>query len=277
MYLTKEKVNNINHKYNNGLELKRKEKIYHQNIFGVRKAGLVYSLDNLELIEYAKCHSNIFYFIEKYCNIKLKQFQINFIHNYLENKFNIWMHSKQIGSSKIKACLMLHLLLFDNDKSIFLSVNKKISGIELLDIIKKIYIDLPFFLKKGVKRFDKESIRFDDNSLLHIHPRSKTAAIGRNYHLFVFEDMSEIPPNIIEPFYRCIVPIASLLKDCKILISGQPNGYNLFYDLVTGKDSVYNVTRTYWWEIEGRGEEWKQEIISKIGEKAFKQYYELIF
>jgi hypothetical protein len=283
MIYTKEDILKIDEKLKNGLKLKRKERIYHNNIFGVRKSGIKYAMDYSEIEEYNKCKNSIFYFIEKYFNIKIRNYQKDFLNLVENNRFNIWMHSREIGSITIKALYYLHNLIFNRDKNIVLFSNKKMVSVELLNKIKEFYIKIPFFLKSGVLNWNDNKIFFEDMNTIYAFSITKESPIGFTFNIVDMCDISKVPSETFNMFYRSLIPTVSSIKDSKIIISSTLNGYNHFYELVKNSEldeddpnkNLYNTLRTYWWEIPNRDEKWRKEKINLLGNKMFRMEYEL--
>ncbi len=105
--LTTKKVDDIIHKENMGIKLKKHEKLWFTNIKGVRKANIPFALDDEEMKEYLKCKMSVHYFAQKYCQIKredgsigpmtLRDYQKDIIDLYTNNRFSILMASRQTG------------------------------------------------------------------------------------------------------------------------------------------------------------------------------------
>lgn len=105
--LTTEIVNDIEKRESLAKKLKRHEKLWFQNIKGVRKPYLVFAMTDLEFEEYIKCKINIHYFAENYCHIKredgtigpmkLRDYQKDIIDLYTKNPRSILMASRQTG------------------------------------------------------------------------------------------------------------------------------------------------------------------------------------
>jgi hypothetical protein len=105
--LTTELVDDIILRENLGKKLTRYEKLWFQNMHGIRKANLTFALTNNEFEEYIKCKINIHYFAEKYCQIKredgtigpmkLRDYQKDIIDLYTKNPRSILMASRQTG------------------------------------------------------------------------------------------------------------------------------------------------------------------------------------
>lgn len=72
-----------------------------------------------------------------------------------------------------------------------------------------------------------------------------------------------------------------------MIITSVPNAMNMFMHLVQNSErkendplkNIFITTRTYWWEVEGRDEQWKQDRINEMGGNIewFNQEYDLRF
>ena len=151
---TKEEIDIISRKYLNGEKILRTEKIYHQGLIGLRKKNILYSHSNEELIEYAKCSQNIYYFIENYTDMKLRDFQKDIIKHHQENRFTISMTSPQTGTNRIIILIHLHDILFKGEYSVFIMESRQMNSLENIEIFKEYYKQLPFFLQKGVVEWE---------------------------------------------------------------------------------------------------------------------------
>lgn len=90
-----------------GEKLKQHEKLWFNNIKGVRRSNLTFAMTNSELEEYMKCKMSVHYFAENYCQIKredgsigkmtLRDYQKDIIDLYTKNRFSILMASRQTG------------------------------------------------------------------------------------------------------------------------------------------------------------------------------------
>jgi hypothetical protein len=105
--LTTEIVDDIEIRENLGKILKRHEKLWFQNLRGIRKPYLTFAMTDMEFEEYIKCKINIHYFAENYCHIKredgtigpmrLRDYQKDIIDLYTKNPRSILMASRQTG------------------------------------------------------------------------------------------------------------------------------------------------------------------------------------
>ena len=267
---TSQLVTETTDKINDGVVVKRFQNPWFQNEVGVRRSGLTFMMTDDEINEYINCKLDINYFAEKYCriktedgsvqNIKLRDYQRKILDLYTKNRFSILCGSRQIGKTVNAAIAMLHFITFNNDKNIMIVANIRGTTIEIIDKIKNIYIQLPFFLKVGIKNWNQQSIIFENGCRIKSSARSKTPAIGYTIDFLYLDEFAHIPSNIIEPYYTAAFPTVSAIENSKIVITSTPNGMNLFYRLLSDSErpdgdplkNNYKAMRVYWYQVAGR-------------------------
>jgi len=263
-------VDDITSKINDGVVIKRFQNPWFSSEIGLRKANITFMMTDDEIQEYIKCKLDIHYFTEKYCkvktedgsiqNIKLRDYQKNILDLYSKNRFSILMGSRQIGKTINSAITMLHYVTFNNDKNIMIVANIASTTIEIIDKIKSIYQQLPFFLKVGLKNWNQRTIIFENGCRIKSAARSKTPAIGFTIDFLYLDEFAHIPSNIIEPYYTAVFPVVSAVENSKIVITSTPNGMNLFHKLLTDAErpdgdplkNNYKAMRVYWYQVPGR-------------------------
>lgn len=269
---------------------------YHEKETGMRAGDVLYEMSEEEMEEYKKCKNDIVYFALKYCKIKdeygrydnikkLRPYQEKFLRLYEDgdiNRFIVYMASRQIGKSVMSGIIINHFLCFNYDKNIMIMANKGTTVDEIVDKIRNIYISLPFFIKPGIKKSNMKNIVFDSGNRIMGQTTTKTTAIGFTVDFLYMDEFAHVPENILNHFYKSIFPTISSLKKSRIIITSTPNGENLFYTIYTmaqKKENDYTPYTTYWYEVEGRDEEWKRKEIANLGgdEEAFSQEYDLRF
>jgi hypothetical protein len=280
--LTTEIIKDIEARENFGKILKRYEKIWFSNLRGIRKANLIFAHTEDELEEYVKCKISIHYFAEKYCQIKredgtigpmkLRDYQKDIIDLYTKNPRSILMASRQTGKTVSAAIVMLHFVLFNDDKGCMIVANKGKTVKEIIRKIKDIYKLLPFFLKKGVSNWNETQISFENNSRIQTENRTKDPSIGFTIDLLYLDEFAHIPDNYIRDYYGAIVPVVSSVENSRIIITSTPNGYNMFWELMTAAElpdddpnkNPYKAMRVLWTQIEGREDTRIRIIDAKI-------------
>jgi len=158
------------------------------------------------------------------------------------------------------AISILHFITFNNDKNVMIVANLRDTTIEIVDKIKSIYVNLPFFLKVGIKGWNQKSMVCENGCKIRTAARSKTPAIGFTIDFLYLDEFAHIPSNIIEPYYTAVYPIVAAVNNSKIIITSTPKGMNLFYKLLTDSErseldplkTNFKSKRIYWYEVEGR-------------------------
>jgi hypothetical protein len=104
---TTKMVDEITQRISDGEVIKRMYNPWFQNDVGVRRNGIAFKMTPEEIQEYIKCASDIHYFADNYCKIKLedgsvgqmtlRDYQKDILDLYSENRFSILCSSRQIG------------------------------------------------------------------------------------------------------------------------------------------------------------------------------------
>jgi len=267
---TSKNIVDITQQISDGYIIKRYQNPWFKNEVGVRRSGITFALSEDEIQEYIRCKLDIHYFAEKYCkvkredgsigNIRLRDYQKDILDLYTKNRFSILCASRQAGKTVNAAITMLHFITFNNDKNIMIVANVAGTTIEIIDKIKSIYVNLPFFLKAGIKNWSQRTMIFENGCRIKSAARSKTPAIGFTIDFLYLDEFAHIPSNIIEPYYTAVYPVVSAVENSKIIITSTPNGMNLFHKLLTDAERVdgdvlknnFKAMRVYWYQVEGR-------------------------
>lgn len=262
-------VEDITEKIHDGATVKRFQNPWFKNEVGVRRSGITFMMSDDEIQEYIRCKLDVKYFAEKYCrvktedgtvqNITLRDYQKDILDLY-SGRFSILCGSRQIGKTINAAITMLHFVTFNNDKNIMVVANIRGTTIEIIDKIKNIYIQLPFFLKKGIKSWNQQSVTFDNGCRIKSAARSKTPAIGFTIDFLYMDEFAHIPSNIVEPYYTAAFPTVSAIENSKIIITSTPNGMNMFHRLLTDAmrpdgdplKNNYRAMKVFWYQVPGR-------------------------
>jgi hypothetical protein len=251
------------------------------------KAGdIVYEYNDFEMEEIAKCAADVVYFANNYCmamtdygiqKITLRPYQIDVLKSFQNNRFNVFLASRQIGKTVTSAIFITWYLLFNVDKNVIVLANKGATAAEILDKIKAVFKGLPFFLKPGINQNNVMTMRFDNGCRVMGQATTKTAAIGFTIHLAYMDEFAHIQASFLEPFYRSVYPTIAASQISKVVITSTPNGRNKFYEIYQGaveKKNEYTPIRVDWWQVPGRDEKWKAREIANLGsEELFNQEY----
>lgn len=257
-----------------------------------RTPNLSYEYTDEELDELKKSAMDIFHFTREYVTIKdehgrllkirmLRDYQIEILDSFVHNRMNILMASRQIGKSITSAIFIVHFMLFNRDKNVMIVADVSDTTKEILDKVRSIIQNLPFFMKPGIVVNNVNSIKLDNGCRIIGRTTTKKTGIGFSIDLLYMDEFAHINESYIQFFYRSIYPTISGILTSKIIITSTPNGTNKFFELwqaaVEGKNS-YNPLRVDYWQVPGRDDAWKEKTIADLGSiEDFNQEYGLQF
>ena len=184
------------------------------------------------------------------------------------------------------AIFMLHYICFNFDKNALVLGQKRATAIEILDKCKKIYIELPFFLRAGIYKWNEGEIVLDNGCRIMAEATTINSGISYTFHCVLSDEFAHIPPNIIDKFYNNLFPTITAGK-ARFMITSTQNGYNLFYTLYNNAvngENEYKPFKIDWYQVpewnpetktwEKRDEKWRQAQIANYGsEEAFNAQF----
>jgi hypothetical protein len=123
MIFTSKIVDEATDKINDGVVVKRYQNPWMKSEVGIRRAGVSFRMTPEEQQEYVRCALDIHYFTEKYCKTKredgsvgsitLRNYQKEILDNFVNNRFNILMASRQVGKCNVLTTRVLCLIIDD--------------------------------------------------------------------------------------------------------------------------------------------------------------------
>lgn len=268
---------------------------FYENNTKLLKGDLVFDRTDDEIEEWLRCKNDIIYFVEKYCqlmtpegikNVKLRDYQKNYLKHLVNNRLSIYLACRQCGKTTTSAVFMLHYILFNVDKNALVLGNKRKTAGEILDKAKKIYLELPYFLKPGIYKWNEGEIVLDNGCRLMAEATTINSGISFTFHCVLADEFAHIQPNIMDKFYNNLFPTITAAK-ARFMITSTQNGYNLFYRLYKAAEagiSEYVAFKTDWYEVpewnpdkccwEKRDEIWHQKQVANYGsEEAFNKQF----
>lgn len=171
-------------------------------------------------------------------------------------------------NSVMTAIFINWYVIFNTEKNILVMANKGETMKEIIDKIVVIHGGLPYFMKPGIFKKNMSEIRFDNDCKIFGQATTKTAAIGFSVDFLFADEFAKIPDNIASEFYASIYPTLSSMTNSRMVITSTADGLNLFYRIFSGAEKGLNRFKsmiTYWYEVPGRDEKWKQETIADLG------------
>ena len=268
---------------------------FYENNTKLLKGDLVFDRTQEEIQEWLRCKNDIIYFVEKYCklmtpegikNVKLRDYQVNYLRHLMDHRLSIYLACRQCGKTTTSAVFMLHYILFNIDKNALVLGNKRKTAVEILDKAKKIYLELPYFLKPGIYKWNEGEIVLDNGCRLMAEATTINSGISFTFHCVLADEFAHCPPNILDKFYNNLFPTITAAK-ARFMITSTQNGYNLFYRLYKSAeagDNEYAPFKTDWYEVPEwdpenrcwakRDESWHQLQVANYGsEEAFNKQF----
>lgn len=175
------------------------------------------------------------------------------------------------------AIFMLHYILFNIDKNTLVLGSTRLVAVEILDKLKKIFYEIPFFLKPGVHKWNESEIALDNGCRCMAQATTINSGISFTFHCVLADEFAHIAPNILDKFYTQIFPTIVAGK-AKFIISSTQNGFNLFQKLYTAAEdgeNDYAPFRVDWWQVpewnpdthtwDKRDENWHRKQAANLG------------
>ena len=248
------------------------------------------------LTEIQKCSEDLFYFVRNYCRIitpfgvnfpEFRQYQIDFLKSLSAVGDNISSIPRQSGKSVTVGLYTLHYALFNKDKYVGICGNTLGLAREVLDKIKKIFVELPIWLQQGLVAWNKTYIELENGTKIMTAAANEDAFRGYSMNLLIIDEAAYIE-NWNE-FADSVFPAQAALVDKKKILISTPNGMNSWYHIVQSakrEDSAYNYFTMDWRDVPRYSpvdgsridpEDFKMSEISTNGRQYFAQNYELAF
>ena len=249
------------------------------------------------LTEIEKCSEDLFYFIRNYCRIltktgvtfpEFRQYQIDFLKKMSSGNDVVASVCRQAGKSVSVGLYLLWRALFTKDINIGICANKLSLATEVLDKIKKIFIQLPIWLQQGLEAWNKTYIVFENGTRIMTSAGDSDAFRGYSIHIMMIDECAFISNTNWQGIQDSVFPSQEALSQKQKVLVSTPNGMNHWYHLVQQakrENSGYEYFTMDWREVprykeDGSKidpEEYKREKIKKEGKLWFAQNFELAF
>lgn len=271
--------------------------ISYKNNIKLKRAGIQIHYPQLLKDEYEKCRDDIFYFIENYCKImtnigvsriEIRDYQRKLLELLQKDNDDILNMPRQSGKSITTALFLIHNILFNDNIIVGILANKLNLAMEILDKIKKIYVELPLFLQQNIVSWNKTYIELENGCKVITSAANNDSFRGYTIHLLVVDEVAFISNENWELIEDSIFPSQYSLSKHKNILISTPNGLNHWYHKVKGaiqKTNGYDYYTIDWRDVPRydrhgnvmSSEDFKDMIIKKYGIQHFKQNYSLEF
>jgi hypothetical protein len=185
-------------------------------------------------------------------------------------------------NTTILVALAIYQACFNEKNTVLVYSHMESSAKMIVGRIKEAYRLMPNHLKPAVKTWGALEIEFENGSVIKAGPTSIKSGHGETIDLLLLDEFDYVQAEVQEGFILGIMPTISTSRG-KIFICSSANStrgyfYKYFQQAQKG-DSEWNWHMAYWYDVPGRGEEFKQKAISECAGdmRIFRKAYECDF
>jgi len=233
--------------------------------------------------EYRKCLLDPVYFAKKYCFIQhaekgkikfnLYPFQEQTIKQFLENRYNIVLKSRQLGLSTLCALFALWYAMMYSDKNILIIATTQATAKNMLIKVHEMYDNLPVWLRSlhNTDEDNKLTIRFKNGSQIKAVASTEGAVRSEALSLLIADEYAFIQDA--DTIWTAAQP--ALSTGGSTIILSTPNGkgnsfHRLWSQAITGENQ-FNTIKLPWTVHPERDQRWRDEQTELLGEKFSAQ------
>lgn len=157
-------------------------------------------LNEYHINEIKKCSEDLFYFVKNYCKIltksgiefpEFREYQIDFLKELKTGDDVIASLPRQSGKSVTTGIYLLWKALFTPNINIGIAANKLSLAMEVLDKIKKVFLELPIWLQQGIQAWNKTFIELENGTRVMTSATNSDAFRGFSVHLLFIDECIE--------------------------------------------------------------------------------------
>ena len=157
-------------------------------------------LNEYHINEIKKCSEDLFYFVKNYCKIltksgiefpEFREYQIDFLKELKTGDDIIASLPRQSGKSVTTGLYLLWKALFTPNINIGIAANKLSLAMEVLDKVKKVFLELPIWLQQGVQAWNKTFIELENGTRIMTSATNSDAFRGFSVHLLFIDECIE--------------------------------------------------------------------------------------
>lgn len=165
---------------------------------------LRYEYTQKEINEYLNCKEDIIYFCEKYCGIKLREYQKDLIgDNFLQT-----INSRAVGYTTLIAVKILHTLIFESEKTIAYIASTPIAVRFFREHVMMLW-NTTTFPKKFMPTITedyKTRTRFNNGNIIMYTKASSCALRGWSISHLYMDDIQNIPEDTMNAIFMSVFP-----------------------------------------------------------------------
>jgi hypothetical protein len=243
-------------------------------------------IEERQLKQYKKCSEDVVYFAEHFFNIhsmdhglhiiKLYDFQIRVLKEFQSKEFSrnsILLAGRQASTSTLVGIYLLWYAMFHERKTIFVLSNKHYHRKHLHSIIKSAHDELPEWMKYGAQ-WSKDHILFSESKSTISFITSHDSLRGQSTSLLYREDHQDPYSIEDEHFFNSVMPTLLSGRSTEVIFTSYKSS-DVYRKALAGENN-FKPIKINWWEIPGRSESWKRDMIKHIGRDNFNKEFECL-
>ena len=232
--------------------------------------------------EIVKCGKEPHYFINSYVKIQHPErgtikfntypFQDDCIDNFIDNRFNIIVKSRQLGLSTLVAAYAVWLAIFYKDKNILVIATKLAVA---QNFIKKVKVAIrslpPWLIIPEIVGNNKQSIEFSNGSTIKAIPTSEDAGRSEALSLLIIDEAAFV--RNFDELWMGLYP--TLSTGGRAIVLSTPNGvggqyYDLYMNAESGGNDFHPIKLP--WDVHPeRDENWFSNECKALSQKQIAQ------
>ncbi len=234
--------------------------------------------------EIIKCGKDPSYFFNNYLKIQhpvkglipfdTYDFQDDCLKDFIDNRFNIVLKSRQLGMSTLVAAYSVWMAVFQREKNILIIATKLSVAQNFIVKVKTMIRSLPKWLMlPDIVSNNKQQIQFNHGSSIKAIPTSEDAGRSEALSLLIVDEAAFV--RNFDTIWTGIYPTIS--TGGRVIILSTPNGVGgQYYKLYTEAESglnEFNPIKLMWDVIPERDDVWFQKTTNNMSKRQIAQEY----
>ena len=237
-----------------------------------------------QVSEIIKCGKDPVYFFNTYLKIQhpvkglipfnTYPFQNDCVDDFLDNRFNIVLKSRQLGLSTLVSAYSVWLAIFQREKNILIIATKLAVAQNFISKVKTMIKSLPsWLLLPDIVSNNKQQIQFSHGSSIKAIPTSEDAGRSESLSLLIVDEAAFV--RNFDTIWTGIYPTIS--TGGRVILLSTPNGVGgQYYKLYTEAESnlnEFNAIKLPWTVHPECDQEWFEQVTSNMSKRQIAQEY----
>jgi hypothetical protein len=234
--------------------------------------------------EIVKCGKDPVYFFNKYVKIQHPVrglipfdtyiFQDDCVQDFIDNRFNIILKSRQLGLSTLVAAYATWMAIFQRDKNILVIATKLSVAQNFIKKVKTIIRNIPpWLMLPQIVTNNKQLLEFSHGSTIKAIPTSEDAGRSEALTLLIVDEAAFV--RNFDELWMGLYPTIS--TGGRAIVLSTPNGvggqyYNLYVDADSGLNE-FNAIKLPWDVHPERDQVWFDRETKNFSERKVAQEY----